>query len=185
MDCGILLAADGGSRHLAGLGLTPRVIIGDMDSIPADLWRDENDILRIPHPTEKDKSDAELAVEYAFRHNCEKVVLVAVAGGRLAARSIHYLLTQGKPALPENLQKRINPASILKNVQVSGTQAKMKIPELAVALRRRSFIEEVVATISQETALREASRCLQCGTYCYDQPVTETAELTAWDELAN
>jgi len=47
-NCDLLIAADGGARHLAGLGLRPGIIIGDMDSIATDMWNDENSITRIP-----------------------------------------------------------------------------------------------------------------------------------------
>ena len=96
-------------------------------------------------------------------------VISAVAGARLAARSIHHLLTFGTIALPANIQSRVNPKSILKNIRVSQTTLRTTIPELPVAMRRHSFVEEVVATISDQQALDEASRCLQCGTYCYDR----------------
>lgn len=41
-ECGLIVCADGGSRHAAKLGLEPRLVIGDMDSLPARLprWRD-------------------------------------------------------------------------------------------------------------------------------------------------
>jgi hypothetical protein len=94
-------------------------------------------------------------------------VISAVAGGRLAARSIHYLLTTGTIPLPGYIQRRVNPKSILKNVCVSETTLRTIVPEQPAATRRRSFFEEVVATITSEQAQDEALRCLQCGTYCY------------------
>lgn len=41
-ECRIVVCADGGARHAAKLGLKPRLIIGDMDSLPRRLpaWRD-------------------------------------------------------------------------------------------------------------------------------------------------
>lgn len=96
-------------------------------------------------------------------------VIGAVAGGRLAARSIHYLLTEGKIPIPKRLQKRINPRNILKNVQVSEPLPKVMPKELPVSLRTQSFVEEVVETISEAEVLLEAKRCLQCGTLCYDR----------------
>ena len=56
-NCDLLIAADGGARHLAGLGLQPGIIIGDMDSIATDMWNNENYTVRIPHSPDKDKSD--------------------------------------------------------------------------------------------------------------------------------
>ena len=72
-------------------------------------------------------------------------VINAVAGGRMAARSIHTLLTTGRVAMPADLQKKINSQSILKDVHLSRSIPKITIPELPVTLRCRSFVEEVVA----------------------------------------
>ena len=82
-NCDLLIAADGGAKHLAGLGLQPRIIIGNMDSITVDRWNNDNSIVLIPHSPDKDKSDAELAIEYALEQGCEQVILVAAIGGRL------------------------------------------------------------------------------------------------------
>jgi len=82
-NCDLLIAADGGARHLTGLGLLPEIIIGDMDSIATDMWKDENSIARISHSPDKGKSDAELAVEYALEQECKEIILVAAVGGRL------------------------------------------------------------------------------------------------------
>lgn len=101
-------------------------------------------------------------------HTGRATVISAVAGGRLAARSIHHLLTHGTIPLPDTLQRKINPKSILRNVCVPDTQARISIDELPVEMRRRSFVEEVITTIGFEQAQNEAKRCLQCGTYGYD-----------------
>ncbi len=111
-------------------------------------------------------------------HTGRSTVIGAVAGGRLSARSIHYLLTAGSIPQPDNLAKKVNPKSILKNICVSKTIDKITIPELPVAIRRNSFAEEVVSTIGDKQALKESSRCLQCGTYCYDKPKKKSLYLT-------
>jgi len=82
-DCDLLIAADGGARHFDAIGLAPQVIIGDMDSIDSDRWKRNSGIEHIQYPTDKDKSDTELAVEYALGRDCEQVMLVAATGGRL------------------------------------------------------------------------------------------------------
>jgi len=79
----LIIAADGGAKHLAALGVKPHVIIGDMDSLDAQTDWGENDVVHIPYPSAKDRSDAELAVEYAFAHGCEQVTLMAAVGKRL------------------------------------------------------------------------------------------------------
>jgi NADPH-dependent glutamate synthase beta subunit-like oxidoreductase len=118
-------------------------------------------------------------------HTGRATVIGAVAGGRLAARSIHHLLVTGKIALPGMLQLKVNPKSILKTVEVGAATEKLKIPEIPVSQRRRSFVEEVVATIDDDTALKEASRCLQCGTYCYDWAQAQKPDHSVWAMLAN
>ncbi len=83
MECDLLIAADGGAKHFVDIGLIPQVIIGDMDSVNDDMWKNNRGIEHIRYPEAKDKSDAELAVEYALEHGCKQVILVAATGGRL------------------------------------------------------------------------------------------------------
>ena len=82
-DCDLLIAANEGTKYCIDFGLTPQVIIGDMDSIDSDLWKNNHGIEYIRHPIDKDESDTELAVEYALKHECEQVILIAATGGRL------------------------------------------------------------------------------------------------------
>jgi len=96
-------------------------------------------------------------------------VISAVAGGRKAARSIHFLLTKGTILVSNKEQKRINPESILKDVKISEHILKVVVQELPVSLRKNSFIEEAQGTISEKQAFIEAQRCLRCGTICNDR----------------
>jgi formate dehydrogenase beta subunit len=102
-------------------------------------------------------------------HTGRATVIGAISGGRLAAHSIHHLLTTGKVLVPPNRLKRINPRSILKDIRVIDTPARAKVSELPVALRKTALDREVVPTIGTAQAFTEARRCLQCGTYCYDR----------------
>ena len=82
-NCDLLIAADGGAKHLAGIGLQPRTVIGDMDSIATDMWKDENSIAWISHSPDKDKSGVELAIEYALKQGCREILLIAAVSSRL------------------------------------------------------------------------------------------------------
>jgi len=83
-DCELLIAADGGAKHFSDIGITPQVIIGDMNSVDSeDKLKNNHGIRHIRHPAAKDKSDTELAVEYALGHGCKQVILLAATGGRL------------------------------------------------------------------------------------------------------
>lgn len=81
----LLIAADGGARHLLRMGLHPQVLVGDLDSLTAgevaQMEAGGTRVLR--YPTDKDWTDLELALRYAVQLHCQKVVLVAALGGRL------------------------------------------------------------------------------------------------------
>ena len=79
----MLIAADGGAEYVHTLGLKPHAIIGDMDSLRDDPWPEDEDIQRVRLSPDKDKCDGELAVEWAFEHGCNKVLLLAAWGGRV------------------------------------------------------------------------------------------------------
>ena len=96
-DCDLLIAADGGVKYFFDIGLTPQVIIGDMDSIDSDTWKSKSGIEYIRYPADKDKSDAELAVEYALEHEYEHIILIAATGGRLDHILGNIALVAGYP----------------------------------------------------------------------------------------
>ncbi len=80
---GLLIAADGGARFLAAMDLTPHAIIGDMDSLGQDPWTGDQNIQRVTFPKDKDRSDTELAVEWAFEQGATQVLLLGAWGGRI------------------------------------------------------------------------------------------------------
>ena len=75
-NCDLLIATEGGAKHLTCLGLQPEIIICDMDSIATNKWNDENSVVRIPYPPYKNKSGVELAVEYALEQECHEIILI-------------------------------------------------------------------------------------------------------------
>lgn len=79
-----LIAVDGGANHCASLGITPDILLGDLDSItPAILEELENKEVPIHrHPTRKDATDLELAVDLAIDKGATTVWLAGVLGGR-------------------------------------------------------------------------------------------------------
>lgn len=81
----MVIAADGGSRHLWRLGHLPDVVIGDLDSLPQHIgeWLQKSGVALIQYPEEKDETDLELALLYAVAHTDELIKVFAAAGGRL------------------------------------------------------------------------------------------------------
>lgn len=75
----LIICADGGYNHAKKMGITPDVLIGDLDSAIGY----ENIKNRVEYPTRKDFTDGELAVMYAEEHGCDSVVMVGMTGDRL------------------------------------------------------------------------------------------------------
>jgi len=81
-DDDFIIAADGGTRHALALGRTPSVIVGDLDSLPAnfEISKFDNDVILFPK--DKNETDLELAIQHALTLNPEQVVILAALGGR-------------------------------------------------------------------------------------------------------
>lgn len=80
----VLIAADGGLDHALAAGLRPEILVGDLDSISDDAVAWANDHAEIHrHPTDKDLTDTELAIDVAAARHPERLVLVSGGGDRL------------------------------------------------------------------------------------------------------
>jgi thiamine pyrophosphokinase len=82
---GRVVAADGGVDRALGLGLRVHLAIGDFDSATADgVARARETGARIEcHPTEKDATDMELALDAAVDLGAERVLVVGHDAGRI------------------------------------------------------------------------------------------------------
>ncbi|MCC6298830.1 MAG: thiamine diphosphokinase [Anaerolineales bacterium] len=80
-----ILCADGGTRHALALGLTPNLIIGDMDSVEKEtLKKFQNDGVELElFPRDKNETDLELALDKAIEMNPNEIIIVAALGGRM------------------------------------------------------------------------------------------------------
>jgi thiamine pyrophosphokinase len=79
----LVIAADGGARHAATLGLRIARWVGDGDSISAgELDRLAAEGIRIDRaPVDKDETDAELAVRAALDEDPARVTILGALGG--------------------------------------------------------------------------------------------------------
>lgn len=79
----LVVAADGGLRHAAPLGLEPHAVVGDFDSVSrADLARYPR-AQRVRYPTRKDELDLELAASWAVGCGAAQLLLLGAFGSRL------------------------------------------------------------------------------------------------------
>jgi thiamine pyrophosphokinase len=93
----LIAAADGGLEHVLRLGYTPHLLIGDMDSVlEDDLAQMKAKGIEVKvHPTEKDETDLELALEAVLQRGYRRIRVLAAIGGRLDQTVGNlFLLTQ-------------------------------------------------------------------------------------------
>jgi len=86
-----VVAADGGMRYARALGVEPECWIGDFDSTSQELQQQWPDVKRFEHPPLKDKTDGELAIDYALENGADEIVLVAGLGGRTDQAMSHLI----------------------------------------------------------------------------------------------
>ncbi len=79
-----ILCADGGTRHALALGLTPNIVIGDLDSVTFDLRPlTAKGTQIIQHPRDKNETDLELAIDHAVSLAPDQILILAALGGRM------------------------------------------------------------------------------------------------------
>ena len=81
----LVVAADGGLRHLLAAGMSPGVVVGDFDSAPNELVQlaRQRGAEIIQYPVAKDKTDLELALDLAVERGAHEVVVIGAIGGRI------------------------------------------------------------------------------------------------------
>ncbi len=97
----LIIAANGGTLKALEAGLTPHLIIGDMDSLDPNLVDElagSGRVRLIPHPPMKDETDLELAILYAVDEGADEILLLAALGGRLD-QTVANLLLLAHPGL--------------------------------------------------------------------------------------
>ena len=102
-----LVCADGGARHLDKLGLTPHVIIGDMDSLSAGILKryEEQGTRIVRHPRDKKETDTQLALEYAMESVPDEIRIFGALGGRIdhTLANISLLVRSAERNVPAKL----------------------------------------------------------------------------------
>jgi thiamine pyrophosphokinase len=81
----ITICADGGANYAYRLGITPSLVIGDMDSIEPETRSqlDANGVKVKKYPVHKDFTDLQLALEAAEEAGADSIVLLGSLGNRL------------------------------------------------------------------------------------------------------
>jgi thiamine pyrophosphokinase len=103
----LLVAADGGVHNALALGLTPSVVVGDLDSLHKTIRKQLADLgcHFETFPARKDETDLELALRYVVQQDAPQIWILGALGGRLDQTLANILLLT-LPVL-ENIEARI------------------------------------------------------------------------------
>lgn len=110
----LLICADGGARHFSQAEITPHVVLGDFDSIDADLLHayEREGVELVKYPARKDYTDMELAVDYAAERGATRVFIMGAIGSRIDhslsnLQLLHKLLEKGIRGVILNENNRV------------------------------------------------------------------------------
>jgi thiamine pyrophosphokinase len=78
----LILCADGGANTALKFGVTPHVIVGDMDSIHAEALVKFRNVLQI-EDTDENSTDLEKVIRWAIGEKIDHLTVVAALGKRL------------------------------------------------------------------------------------------------------
>lgn len=80
-----IICADGGTKHALKLGITPTIVIGDLDSLPKTTVKDleKKRIIFLQFPPEKDQTDGELAIHFAIEKGFSEIIVTGSFGDRI------------------------------------------------------------------------------------------------------
>jgi thiamine pyrophosphokinase len=97
-----IISADGGTHHCLALGVIPRAVIGDLDSISeAELTMlKASGVSIVEYPTRKDFTDLELALQYAQELPADQIVILAALGARWDQTLANVLLPAAQTGAP-------------------------------------------------------------------------------------
>ncbi len=117
------ICADGGGDAAQRAGLTPDLLLGDMDSISTDnLSRLRADGVRVvEHRPDKDKTDMELALDTALALGATRITIAGALGGSRLDHSLGNLLLLSLPSLREIDVRMVSGATEALAVWTQGT----------------------------------------------------------------
>ncbi|RJR53195.1 MAG: 4Fe-4S dicluster domain-containing protein [Desulfobacteraceae bacterium] len=98
-----------------------------------------------------------------------KAVVEAIGAGRRAANSVHRFLTGKDVSAPPTMIRKSTRVLTLDKLEPLSTTPRQEMPELSPEERVGNPSAEIALGFSEEQAVKEAGRCLQCGLICYSR----------------
>lgn len=110
-DDDFVVCADGGARHALAMGIIPDLVLGDFDSLAPEVMLElqGSKCQREDHPSEKDATDTEIALDWCLGHDPGEILLLGVLGSRLDHTLANvFLLAKIPPQIPAKIIDRQN-----------------------------------------------------------------------------
>jgi NADPH-dependent glutamate synthase beta subunit-like oxidoreductase len=98
-----------------------------------------------------------------------KAVVEAIGAGRRAANSIHLFLAGRDMNAPSTMIRKTTRVLTLDRLEPLSATPRQEMPELSSEERIGDPSAEIALGYSEEQAVKEAGRCLQCGLICYSR----------------
>jgi len=96
-----------------------------------------------------------------------KAVVEAIGAGRRAANSVHKFLTGNPVEAPVRMIRKTTEVLTVREIEPVTFSHRVEMPEISEERRVMDPNAEIATGYSQEQALEESKRCLQCGLICY------------------
>jgi len=96
-----------------------------------------------------------------------KAVVEAIGAGRRAANSVHKFLTGSPVEAPVRMIRKTTEVLTVREIEPVTPSRRVEMPEISEERRVADPNAEIATGYSQEQALEESKRCLQCGLICY------------------
>ncbi len=108
----LIVAVDAGLERVQALGLTPSIIIGDMDSVEPELLEQFPQSLRKPYPTRKNETDTELALLWSIEAGAQEFIIINGLEGRFdhglaLIHNLDFLHQKGLQAKVESASQKL------------------------------------------------------------------------------
>ncbi len=197
----LVVAADGGANWLVAQGRRPDVLIGDLDSVDADVLSrlQNNDCTILRYPAHKDETDTELALSYAAAQSPQQITLIGALGGRIdhelatimllslpALRGIPTAIYDGASWLtliaPTTLALQGQPGDIVSLLPLGGECLGVTTAGLVYPLIDEPLFFGPARGVSNEMLEQQASVTIRAGqllvVYAALEPIVESPFLT-------
>jgi len=99
-----------------------------------------------------------------------KAVVEAIGAGRRASSSIQRFLTHEPVEAPAGMIRKTTHVLNVKELEAVTGAPRIEMPELGMEERVADPSAEIALGYSEDQAIQEAKRCLQCGLICYRRP---------------